>query len=285
MTIHVVKSGETVNSIAESYGVSPARLASDNEVPADGALAVGQTLVIRFPAEVHTVAAGETLLSIASAYGVTQRKLWQNNWSLGGGTMLYPGQTLVISYRDETLGAATANGYAYPVIEQEMLAETPYLTYLTPFTYGITSSGTLVLLDDDALLAMARSHGTQPVMHLSTYTEEDRFDTERATLVLTDDQLQNTLIEEIQRVMGRKGYAGLDVDFEFLPASLADAYAAFLGRLQRLLSSQGYFVWAALAPKTRSDQPGTLYEGHDYAKIGAAVDAVLLMTYEWGYTF
>ena len=34
MTIHVVKAGETVGSIAEFYGVAPARLASDNGVPA-----------------------------------------------------------------------------------------------------------------------------------------------------------------------------------------------------------------------------------------------------------
>ena len=30
MTIHVVQAGETVGSIAESYGVDPARLAADN---------------------------------------------------------------------------------------------------------------------------------------------------------------------------------------------------------------------------------------------------------------
>jgi spore germination protein len=41
----------------------------------------------------------------------------------------------------------------------------------------------------------------------------------------------------------------------------------------------------ALAPKTSDDQPGALYEGHDYALLGEAADAVLLMTYEWGYTY
>ena len=41
----------------------------------------------------------------------------------------------------------------------------------------------------------------------------------------------------------------------------------------------------ALAPKTSDGQPGSLYEGHDYALLGAAADAVLLMTYEWGYTY
>ena len=67
MTIHVVQAGETVGSIAESYGVDPARLAADNAVPPSGALAVGQTLVVRFPRQVHAVRAGETLASIAEA--------------------------------------------------------------------------------------------------------------------------------------------------------------------------------------------------------------------------
>lgn len=286
MTIHVVRQGDTIFSIAARYGVDPGRLASDNEVPAGGALAVGQTLVVRFARTVHAVREGETLTSIAEAYGVSVRRLWQNNWALGGGSALYPGQELVISYLEEPLGVCVSNGYAYPFIDRALLeSEVPYLTYLTPFTYGITAEGGVYPLEDDVLLAAARTHGAKPVMHLSTYTEADRFDSERAKLVLTDDAVQNRLIAEIQQTMRRKGFAGLDVDFEFLPASLADAYASFLGRLQRLLSAEGYFVWAALAPKTSADQPGLLYEGHDYAQIGAAVDAVLLMTYEWGYTY
>ena len=75
------------------------------------------------------------------------------------------------------------------------------------------------------------------------------------------------------------------MDFEFLPGQLAAAYAAFLARLRRLLNSQGFFLWAALAPKTSARQAGLLYEGHDYAAVGAAVDGVLLMTYEWGYSY
>ena len=83
MTIHVVQPGESVNSIASYYGIDPARLSSDNAVPANGALAVGQTLVIRFPRQIHAVRPGETLTSIASAYGTTVRQLWRNNWFLG----------------------------------------------------------------------------------------------------------------------------------------------------------------------------------------------------------
>ena len=286
MTIHVVKAGETVGSIAEFYGVAPARLASDNGVPATGALAVGQTLVVRFPRLVHAVEPGETLYAIANRYGTTVRSLWQNNFFLKGSPTIQAGDTLVISYFDDKLGTVTFNGYAYPFITSSLLdAELPYLTELTPFTYGINPDGSLIPLEDDMLLSDARQRGVRPVMHLSSLTETGQFDTDRGALVLTDSAVQKRLILEVQQTVLRRGYAGVDVDFEYLPGELASAYVAFLSRLRRLLWSQGVFLWAALAPKTSADQPGLLYEGHDYAAVGAAVDAVLLMTYEWGYTY
>ncbi len=285
MTIHVVTVDETVDSIAAAYGVDPFRLAADNEVGASGALAVGQTLVVRFPELVHAVRLGDTLTSIAAEYGVSVRKLYQNNWSLGGLSGLEEGMELVISYQDPPTDSAIFNGYAYPFTETLQLdAQTPYLTFLTPFTYGITAEGGLLPLNDDALLLSARTHGARPVLHLSSYTEEDQFDADRATLVLTDMSAQNRLISEISTLLQEKGFTGIDVDFEFLPAALATPYANFLARLRRVFGAQGYFVWAALSPKTSSNQPGLLYEAHDYAAISASVDAVLLMTYEWGYT-
>ena len=177
-----------------------------------------------------------------------------------------------------------SHGYAYPHIDSGLLhAQLPYLSTLAPFSYGLTADGRLHAPEDAALLAAARQYGVQPVMSLSSLTEEGEFSTERAALVLTDSAVQDELILEVFQVLRAKGYRGLDVDFEYLPASLAQPYAAFLHRLHRLLRSRGLFLWTALAPKTSASQTGILYEGHDYAAIGAAVDGALLMTYEWGY--
>ena len=259
MLIHVVRPGETVYAIARNYGVDPRRLMADNGVPADGALAVGQTLVLRFPNVVHAVRPGETLSAIARNYGVSLRSLWRNNLELLGGSLLAPGQVLVSTYHEEKLGTAVANGYAYPFLSPALLAGTaPFLSYLTPFTYGISRDLDLLPLRDGELLAGARAPAAGALGR-------------RRGVIL--------------RPMAEKGFSGLDVDFEYLPGALAEAYAAFLSRLRQALRTQGHFLWAALAPKTRPDQPGTLYEGHDYARVGAATDAVLLMTYEWGYTY
>ena len=140
-------------------------------------------------------------------------------------------------------------------------------------------------LDDGALLSAAAELGTAPLMHLSTLTESGGFSNELAHLALTDQVLQDTLINSLEAMLLQKGYQGLDVDFEYLPPEDAGAYAAFLSRLSDRLRPLGLPIIAALAPKTSANQQGTLYEGHDYAAIGAAVERVLLMTYEWGYTY
>ena len=85
--------------------------------------------------------------------------------------------------------------------------------------------------------------------------------------------------------MNAKGYVGLDVDFEYLGKENASLYAGFIAYLRERLNAVGYTVTVALAPKVRDDQPGILYEGHDYRALGEAADSVLLMTYEWGYTY
>jgi len=223
MTIHVVSPGETVDSIAAGYGVAPKQLAADNELPPDYALAVGQTLVVRFPRAVHVVAAGETLTSIAAQYGTTVRQLWRNNWALGGAEALTAGQLLVVSYFGEKIGEGVFNGYAYPFISPDLLAEQlPYLSTMAPFTYGITAEGGLLPLDDEAMLEAARERGTKPVMHLSTLTEAGQFDTGRAEFILTDYEAQGRLAAEVLQTVLRKDFAGLDVETGIVTTQGAD---------------------------------------------------------------
>lgn len=89
----------------------------------------------------------------------------------------------------------------------------------------------------------------------------------------------------VKTKLADRGYRGLDVDFEFVFPQDAGLYARFIARLRRELAPLGYPVIVALAPKTSAQQKGLLYEGHDYQLLGQAADQLLLMTYEWGYTY
>ena len=96
MQIHIVKSGETLTSIARSYGVSVTLLQRLNEVPPSGALAVGQTLVVFENARTRVVRPGETLTSIAREEGVSLLTLYQNNIFLSGRSDIEAGEELIV---------------------------------------------------------------------------------------------------------------------------------------------------------------------------------------------
>lgn len=286
MDIHVVQPGDSLYSISQQYGVSLSRLLEENQLPNPTQLVVGQTIVIQYPTRTYTVRSGDTLASIARATGISVKQLLRNNPALRGESNILSGQELVLEFEQEKEGILSVNGYAYPFVDRGLLQRTlPYLTNLTPFTYGFTETGELVLLEDQPLLNAAEQMGVAPLLHLSTLTPEGRFSNELAHIVLTDMEVQNNLIENLIPLLIEKNYQGLDVDFEFVFPEDAQPYAAFVARLRELLTPLGLPVIVALAPKTFAEQPGLLYEGHDYGLLSQAADQVLLMTYEWGYTY
>lgn len=286
MEIYVVKSGDTVYSVAQEYGVSVERLIIDNGLTDPFELVIGQTLVILYPQQVHTVRAGDTIRSIALQYDSTVVQIYRNNPQLQAQPSLMEGEALVISFQQQKEGIMSVNGYAYPFIDRDLYRETlPYLTYVTPFTYGFNEDGELVDLDDGFMIEQARNYGVAPLMHLSTLTEEGGFSNELSHIVFTNMQVQDNLIRNLIAIMQQKNYYGLDVDFEYVLPEDREAYVAFIQNLRNRLNPLGYEVTVALAPKISSVQRGLLYEGHDFRGLGQAANAVLLMTYEWGYTY
>ena len=178
------------------------------------------------------------------------------------------------------------NGYAYPSISEETLAWwLPRLTWLSAFSYGFTAEGRLVNLADENLVTAANAAGVRPMMVLTPLDAEGRFNDNIAAAVFEDPEAQTNLIDNIEANLRAKNMGGVDFDFEYIPRVYAADYVELVARTQTRLSPQGYLTSVALAPKVRADQPGVLYEGHDYAGMGRAADYCLLMTYEWGYTY
>lgn len=285
MIIHIVQPGETVYSIARQYSASPSQIIRDNGLGPSGYPALGQALIIAVPKVTHTVEPGESLFSIAMKYKTGVNQLRRNNLSLMGSDTIYPGQVIIISYDEEKVGSLATNGYAYSNIRDETLARTlPFLSFLTPFTYGFTAEGELISPEDNRLVSKAREYGTTPVMMLSSLNDKGRFDNTLTSMLLNDEDLQDVLLDNIVANMNILGYRALDVDFEYIFPEERDKFTAFIAKAKEKLAPYGYQVWVALAPKTSSDQTGLLYEAHDYKALGEIADKVLLMTYEWGYS-
>lgn len=284
MVIHVVKPGDTVYNIARMYDVPMQRIISDNDLREPVRLTPGQTLVVQFPEQVYTVQPGDTLGDIAVRNGTTVFSLWQNNPWLGGNDRIRPGEQLVISYQGDKRGSLAVNGYAYPHINRAVLRKTlPYLTYLSVFSFGAMPDGTINVIDDAGLPTVAREFGVAPLMVLTTLGTDGTFSGERAHELLNNPQAQRRLTQNLIRLLSTRGYAGVDVDFEYIPPQDREAYAEFISMLTQCLNQNGLIVMVALAPKTSGQQRGLLYEAHDYRELGAGANYALVMTYEWGY--
>lgn len=285
MEIYVVKQGDTLQSIAAQFGVSAARLAYDNEI-AGNQLVVGQALIIVRPAVVYTIQNGDTLQSIAEEFQMTVLQLVRNNSYLLNEDFLLPGRQIVISYEDVERRDIEIFGYAYAFIAEAVLEESClYIQELLPFSYGYNEDGSLIPMNDERLLAEAVRFGNRKRMVITPLDRYERFNNQLVVRLLSDTLMRDVLLDNILQTMQEKGYAALDIDFEFIPGEFREAYVSFIAETRRRLNVEGYEVSVALPPKVADDQPGLLYEGIDYSGIGNAADSVFLMTYEWGYKY
>lgn len=286
MVIYTVRRGDSLYTIGRQFGVSPQRIAEDNQIPYPEQLVVGQTVVIVTDSIQYTIAPGESLFTIARRFGTTMGQILEANPEITNPASIYPGQVIVVPVPDQKLGSIDVNGYAFPTITANVLSATlPHLTYISPFSYQVRADGSLVPLDDTTIIQTARAQNVAPLMVITNILEGGSFDSDLAHTILTNQQVQTTLINNVQQTLRSKNYFGLDIDFEYIYPDDREAYNRFVRRVVDTLHPQGYTVTTALAPKTSAGQRGLLYEAHDYAFHGATVDHVILMTYEWGYTY
>ena len=286
MEIYIVKSGDTISDIARRYGISEQRLISDNGLFQSGQIVPGQALLILIPEVTYTVRPGDTLYSIAVNYGTTVYELIRNNPWLTFEPDITAGRIITVKFTQSPVRSARINGYAYPYISKALLKrELPFLSTISVFGYGFTDSGQLIPPDDEELLTTVKSTQVTPVLVFSSITENGNFSSERASSLFNSAQLQNTVLDALVYEMKKKGYKGFDIDFEFILPEDAEAFLGFIKNASEIMHRNGFFVNVDLAPKVSKEQPGLLYEAHNYEAIGAVADTVLVMTYEWGYTY
>ena len=250
MLIYTVKPGNTLAGISRRYGLSPLRIAADNGLSDMSRLVPGQNLLINVDSVRYILDEG-------------------------------PGDTVMIPVaRLEKRRPILVNGYAYPSINTNSLnCVLPFLTFLSPFSYKLTPTAELVPPDDSDLIFRAQRSAVMPIMVVTNIFDKG-FSTEVLSVILASEELQERLIGNILSELTGKNYYGVNMDIEYIAPDDRDRYNAFLERLAERLHNEGFIVMSALAPKISADQPGVLYEAHDYAEQGRIVDYVIIMTYE-----
>ena len=286
MIIYVVKKGDSLYGIAQKYNVSIDDLSYINMLESPEKLVVGQSLIIPIKSYMHTVQVGESIYGIAKMYQVSVNEILKINPNITNSGLIYPGEKINIPTNNENKKRIDVNGYVYTnIIDTTLDSSLQNLTYISPFSYEVKSDGTIRNLNDEAIRTKAITKNTLPILVITNIKEGGGFDSETAKVVLTNENIQEELFDNIEDVLESKGFAGLNIDFEYIYPENKNDYNAFLQKVADKFKPQNYLLFTSVAPKVGSNQTGTLYEAHDYTFHGKVADRVIIMTYEWGYTY
>jgi spore germination protein len=285
--IHVVQPGQTLFGVSQAYGVPYERIAQANEIDPTQSLVVGQALVIPIVGRYYWVRPGDTLFLIGRRYGISANTLAQVNRiplnrPLPIGLRLYipplPKRNAEFNAYLEPRGETVSEA-----LQRSAEEAAPHLTYLAPFSFRVNRDGSLIPPPLDNLRAIADRQNVT-LMMVITNQEQDQFSRDLAHLILTNQQVQDNLLQNIVQTAQRLGFRDIHFDFEFLYEYDRESYNQFLRRAADVIHRQGWLISTALAPKTSAVQTGAWYTAHDYAAHGRIVDFSVLMTYEWGWS-
>lgn len=286
MQIHVVKSGESLYNIANSYGTTYEAIANANEVPDPSQLVIGQTLVIPVEGNTHIVQQGQSLYTIAQLFQTTPEQLANLN-GISLDTMLQVGQRL----RVPSIPKTNTKSFLYveprtPVAES-MIEETRRrvqdLTFLGMFSYEVQRDGSLKAPSTNDLLQISRNAGVTNALVVSNL-EDFAFSAELARALFLNEEAQHQLFGNLIQIANDEGYKEIHFDFELMYPEDRERYNTFLRKARDRFHAAGFQISAAVAPKT-SDVTTGIYGAFDYAALGEILDYVMLMTYEWGYMY
>ena len=283
MIIHVIEPGETVDSIAQLYGVSPEWIIREHGIIDPNDLAVGGSLVILYPEITHTVVEGDTLESIANMYGVSVISLLQNNFFLSDQEFLQVGDSIVIKYQDEKKRAITVTGYCYPFIEERVLRKTlPSLTYLIVYSYLINVDGSVRKENDELVIEYARAYGVPPIMMVSINRTGEVLDSDMASTILNNEELRNFLINDIINTVITKGYAGIGLMPLYIYPTDRALYVEFLEELINRVQALGLIVFDTIIIDT-FELISDIFSTQSYIKfLNALVDGTIFFPISTG---
>jgi spore germination protein len=276
MTIHVVQSGETIQSIADFYGISVTRLILDNGLDNPDNLVTGQSIVIAYPELTYTVKQGDTLIDIANNNNITLMQLFMNNPYLYEREYIYPGEVIVIKYPKKD--KITTHGNTVPYIDKGTLIKTlPYLTYLSILNYTATKEGEInTYYDDTEIIQTTKEYGVIPLMLLTTLTIQGEANIGIAFDILLSETFQNKQIDNILNILKTKGYYGVNISFEYINVSNLQQYESYFTKITKRLRDEGYLVFVTINPGISNVNNELRFEKVDYSILDQLANNIIL---------
>lgn len=284
MLLYTVQQGENLYEISKQYNLNREQVIKENGLEEITYLIPGQVLIFDLEKLAYTVQKEDTIASISRKFNLSPITIIRDN-NLSYPDRLSVGTTIIINGQNEILGTIEVNGYIVPEtpeIDTAIVKDVGMdLTYITPSNYIVNEDGTLREFDDAAIVAISNQMGVSMLMSISN-AGGPGFDPERAHVIISSKAIQETLFNNILKVMQAKGYMGLNINFEMLFPEDRQLYNEFLQNAVNFFHPYNYPLSTALVPKTYDMTTGKWWGAHDYKAQGAILDFVIVMTYDWG---
>ncbi len=157
-------------------------------------------------------------------------------------------------------------------------ANADILDEVSPFWYSPSASGSLRYGNDardQTLVNLARDKGVLVIPTVHNVVNG----TDPVPAILRNPSVRARHIDAIVNETLTYNYDGIDIDYEFLPASLREEYSAFIVELAENLHAQGKLLTIAVHAKD-CDYCG-LGSYQDWETLGKVVDRLRIMTYDY----
>jgi len=168
----------------------------------------------------------------------------------------------------------------------ETTAHLSTLQEISPFSYNIKKDGSLV--DDmrigsepwPTLFANASSKKISIIPSISSGASETIFS------ILSNQKTRTSHIKNIVDLVNKKGFAGIDIDYENKTVATKSSFSAFLKELAIELKKTNKTLSCTIEPRTPASSmfytppKGQVERANDYIVIGKYCDEIRIMAYD-----
>jgi spore germination protein len=159
------------------------------------------------------------------------------------------------------------------------------LDEVSPVWFQPTEAGTLDYASEQARTSEANFGAAGlPIFPSISNFRGGRWDGELVARLVADPQRRSAHVAAIVDLVRSRGWAGVDIDYESLPASSRADYSAFVAELAGVLHTVPARLSVTLHAKTVEPGPWHGAQAQDWRAIGAAADEVRVMAYDYSFS-
>ena len=232
MQIYRTKDNESIYDIAREYGVSPMKIAEDNELEIRGRLPLGREVRVLTPSRTYNVKSTDTLDMIAKRFKTSKEALLRLNPELRGREKIYSGQLLTVKECTPSMGMISTNGYLYSGTPRDRLIFLmPYLSYVTVCSAVYRDGKIRNLFPVDDTVSFIRSNGRAPMLRIYLYE-------------LPKAELEGDFANAVVIIAKSGGFSGISLSSLNSLSKDRDRLCGFVLNLRRVLIENDLLLFA-----------------------------------------